>query len=81
MKLVFKKDEDHQISVFHEVSGGQQDFSYVDMIKSLIESKKLEDPEISDGFSDAEITSIKSMVTFINREISATEEPDKPATS
>jgi hypothetical protein len=76
MKLVFKKDEDSQISVFQVVSGNEQDFSYVDMIKALIESKEMEEPEISEGFTDAETKSIKSMVTFINKEISTTEEPD-----
>ena len=73
MKLVFKKDTDHQISVFQEVDGNQLDFSYIDMIKALIKSKELEEPEISEGFSEAEKESIKSMVTFINKEISATE--------
>ena len=76
MKLVFKKDEDSQISVFQVVSGNEQDFSYVDMIKALIESKEMEEPEISEGFTDDETKSIKSMVTFINKEISTTEEPD-----
>ena len=40
MKLVFKKNEDHQISVFHDVVGNQRDFSYVDMIKALIKSSE-----------------------------------------
>jgi len=81
MKLVFKKDEEHQINVFHEVDGKQQDFSYVDMIKSLIESRELEKPDISDGFTDPEINSIKRMVSLINEEISTTEEADKPYSS
>ena len=76
MKLVFKKDEEQQISVFHEVDGKQQDFSYVDMIKALIKSRKLDEPDISEGFTDAETESIKSMVTFINKEMSAIINPD-----
>ena len=56
------------------VKGREQNFSYVDMIKSLIESKKMENPEISSGFTDAEIKSINSMVTFINKEIISKEE-------
>ena len=47
---------------------------YVDMIKALIESRKLEPPEISEDFFEAEILSINSMVTFINKEISTTDE-------
>ena len=76
MKLVFKKDKEHRISVFHEVDGKQRDFSYVDMIKALIESRKLEEPDISEGFTQAEIKSIKSMVTGINKQISAIDGAD-----
>lgn len=76
MKLVFKKNEEQQISVFHEVDGKQQDFSYVDMIKALIKSRKLDEPDISEGFTDAETKSIKSMVTLINKEVSEIKEPD-----
>lgn len=74
MKLVFKKDEERQISVFLVVDGREQEFSYVDMIKALIESKKMEPPEISEGFTEAEMSSINSMVSFINKEISTTDE-------
>lgn len=73
MRLVFKKDEESQISVFQKVDGREQDFSYVEMIKALIKSRIMEDPEISEGFSEAEIKSINSMVTYINKEISTTE--------
>jgi len=79
MKLVFKKDEESQISVFQVVDGHEQEFSYVDMIKSLIESRKMEQPKISEGFTEAEISSINSMATFINKEIPTTEEPDSLA--
>lgn len=76
IKLIFKKGEDAQISVFQSVDGQEIDFSYVDMIKALIDSKEMDEPEISDGFTDAEIKSINSMVSFINKEISTTEESD-----
>lgn len=74
MKLIFKKDEESQINVFQVVDGLEKEFSYVDMIKSLIESREMKPPEISEGFTEAETSSINSMVTFINREISATDE-------
>jgi len=76
MKLVFRKDKEHQISVFHKVDDKQRDFSYVDMIKALIESRKLDEPDISEDFTEAEIKSIKSMVNRINKQISAVGEPD-----
>jgi len=81
MKLVFKKDKGHQISVLQEVAGKQLDFNYVDMIKALIKSRKLDAPEISEGFTEAEIKSIKSMVDRINKQISAMDEPDAEADS
>lgn len=73
MKLIFKKDKESEISVLQLLNGREQEFSYVDMIKALIKSKQMETPEILEGFTDAEIKSINSMVTFINKEISATE--------
>ena len=69
MKLIFKKDKESQISVFQVIDGQEQEFSYVDMIKALIESKKMEEPEISGDFADTEGKSIKRMVEFINKEI------------
>ena len=69
MKLVFKKDDKSQISVFQIIGDEEQEFSYVDMIKALIESKKMEEPEISGDFADTEGKSIKRMVEFINKEI------------
>lgn len=68
MKLVFKKNEGH-IQVYQKVNDGEKAFEYVEMIKTLITSKELEDPEISNGFSDAEVNSINSMITHINKKI------------
>jgi len=70
MKLVFKKDKDAHIEVFQDIGGKEKDFSYAEMIKALINSKKLEEPNIADDFSAAEIKSIKSMVGCINEKIS-----------
>lgn len=74
MKLIFKKDKESQISVFQVLDGQELEFSYVDMIEALIKSKQMETPEILDGFTDAEVKSINSMVSFINKEISAIDE-------
>ena len=75
MKLIFRKDKESQISVFQVVEGREEEFCYVEMIKALIESKKMDTPEIStDDFTEAEIKSINSMVEYINKELSTTEE-------
>lgn len=79
MKIVFKKDDDSQISVFQNIDGQEKIFSYVDMIKSLIDSNEMEKPEISVGFTEPEIKSINSMVTCINDEISTIKKSDPPA--
>ncbi len=65
MKLLFKKNEDSQINVYQIVNGKNHDFSYIDMINALIESKVMEKPEILDGFTEAEIKSIKKQVNSI----------------
>ena len=77
MKLIFKKDEDSQISVVQDIDGNEQKFDYVDMIKALIDSKKMEGPEIEGDFTEDEVTSIKRMVKFINEEVGTEDEEDE----
>ena len=74
MKLVFRKNEKSEISVFRKVDGEEKDFSYVEMIKVLIDAGALEDPEIAGEFTEAEKKSISSMVSFINDELQPSEE-------
>jgi hypothetical protein len=81
MKLVFKKDKNHQISVLQDIDGKRVVFDYVDMIKALIKSRRLEAPDISEGFTEAEVRSIKSMVERINKQISAIDKSDVEAES
>lgn len=71
MKLVFKKDDNAQIIVLHKVGSEERDFDYVDMINHLLTSNKLEEPEISDGFTEAEKGSIDSMVHHINEKLAS----------
>lgn len=81
MKLVFRKDEDHQIRVFQAANDEQKEFSYVEMIKELVDSNELEEPDISSDFTEAEIKSIRSMVSHINKEISVIETHDDASVS
>lgn len=73
MKLLFKKNEENEISVFQDIDGKEREFEYVHMIKALLKSKKLEKSEISKGFTDAEIISINRMVELINKQVDDTE--------
>ena len=69
MKLVFSKNEKQEIVVQSKVGDETFDFSYVNMIKSLIDSRALEATEIDENFSDAEKESILKMVNHINKEV------------
>lgn len=69
MKIQFKKNENNDISVVEICEGVEKEFSYVEMIKSLIDGKSLETEKISDKFSEPEKKSIGSMIQLINNEI------------
>jgi len=77
MKLVFRKDEEEQISVFQSVDGKEQAFSYSEMINTLIKSHKLETPETAGDFTEEERKSINSMVENINAVLRDDEELDE----
>jgi hypothetical protein len=70
MKLSFSKNDELEVSVSQKVGEDHQAFNYIDMIKNLIENKKLDEPEIIGEFSDSEKASILSMVSHINHEVS-----------
>lgn len=70
MKLSFSKNEELEVSVTQKIGEEYKSFNYIGMIKSLIENKRLDDPELIGGFSDSERESISSMITHINNEVS-----------
>lgn len=69
MKLVFSKNDENVISVTRKVGDDTSEFSYVEMVKSLIKTQSLGQPEIEGEFSDAEKESITKMVEHINAEV------------
>ncbi|PHR48395.1 MAG: hypothetical protein COA48_08825 [Cycloclasticus sp.] len=69
MKLVFNKNEEQEISVLFKSGENTTEFSYIHMIKKLIDVKRLEEPEFEGDFSDAEKDSVRSMIIHINREV------------
>ncbi|MDD2324500.1 MAG: hypothetical protein PHW63_00590 [Alphaproteobacteria bacterium] len=69
MKLVFSKNEELEISVHKLVAGEKTAFSYTDMIKDLINTRRLDEPELEGKFTDTEKESIISMVEHINTEV------------
>ena len=66
MKLIFKKNDDSSVAVFIEDPLVEKDFSYIEMLKGLIEDNGMDEPEISGDFSEEEKQSIKSMTEKIN---------------
>lgn len=78
MKLKFSKRDDGEVIIEQATKSGIRQFSYVDMIKSLIFEGKLEEPEIIGNFSEPEIASIKSMTGFINKEVDEFEKTITP---
>lgn len=70
MKLSFSKNEELEVSVTQKTGEEYKSFNYIGMIKSLIENKRLDDPELIGDFSDSERESISSMITHINNEVS-----------
>jgi len=70
MKLSFCKNDELEVSVSQKIGEELQAFNYIGMIKSLIENKKLDEPEIIGEFSESEKASILSMISNINNEVS-----------
>lgn len=75
MKIKFSKREDGEIVVAQVNDKEESQFSYIEMIKSLINTGKLDAPEIVGDFSEPEIASIKSMFGFINKEVDTFKNP------
>ena len=69
MKMVFRKNEQQEISVIRVDGDEEADFDYVEMIKTLMNTRALETPAVEGDFSEAEVSSIKKMVTHINEEV------------
>lgn len=70
MKLVFNKNDDLEISVIQKNGDEEKEFNYVEMIKDLISTKSLEEPEMDGDFTGSEIDSIKTMIKHINTDVS-----------
>lgn len=70
MKLSFSKNDDLEVSVKQKIGDVYYPFSYIEMIRGLIDTKKLCEPEIIGDFSESERNSIASMIKHINDEVS-----------
>lgn len=66
MKLVFEKKDPQNIEVKIEDEGDVKEFDYIFMLKKLLDYGLLEESELKGDFSEAEKSSIKSMVANLN---------------
>jgi hypothetical protein len=67
MRLLFRKNDQEEISVLQSLDGDERKFVYTDMIKVLIEDGELEAPVIEGDFTTEETRSINNMVSEINK--------------
>ncbi len=67
MKLVFRKNDQEEITVLQSVDGDERTFIYTDMIKVLLDDGELEAPVIEGDFTEEESRSINNMVNEINK--------------
>lgn len=67
MKLVFRKNDQEEITVLQSFDGNEHNFIYTDMIKVLLKVGELEAPVIEGDFTEEEKRSIKNMVSEINK--------------
>jgi len=68
MKLVFKKDNQEEITVLQSYDGIEHAFLYTGMIKALLKDGALEPSVLEGTFTEEEQRSINNMVNEINRE-------------
>lgn len=67
MKLIFRKNEQEEITVHQSFDGAERKFIYVDMINALLKDGELEAPIIEGDFTPEETSSISNMVSEINK--------------
>ena len=67
MKLVFRKNDQEEITVLQSVDNDERTFIYTEMIKVLLDEGELEAPVIEGDFTEEERHSINNMVNEINK--------------
>lgn len=67
MKLVFRKNDQEEITVIQSFDGDERNFIYTDMINVLLANGELEAPVVEGDFTVEEMRSINNMVSEINK--------------
>ena len=66
MKLIFLKDENNEISLQLQRGATVEDFTYVEMVRQLLERNTFEDTDFG-NLSDEEQGKIQTMLDKINK--------------
>ncbi|MEE4190245.1 MAG: hypothetical protein V2I66_01625 [Halieaceae bacterium] len=74
MKLTYRKEQSGEVSVIQSDDQGESEFSYLNLILSLLGGDELEPPALEGDFSQEEASSIQRMHETINEELSPEEE-------
>lgn len=69
MKLIFSKNENESLEVELAKGTVTEEFSYVKLIKGLLENDKLDDTQFDESITDEEIEVIEKMVSRINDKV------------
>ena len=67
MKLIFSKDDNNEISLQLQRGTTVEDFSYIEMVRQLLEKNVFENPDFVGSFSDEEQGKIQTMLDKISK--------------
>ena len=76
MKLIFEKDENKEVSVKLGIGTITEQFSYVKMVKALLEGDTLDKTTFSESITEDERAKINSITNEINRIINEVKEDE-----
>lgn len=74
MKLLFSKDEEENIIVKMAKGTVVEEFSYVEMIKILLQNNTFDNTDFGNNITSEEIERIESMLSSINDSLEVEEE-------
>ncbi|MCP3945176.1 MAG: hypothetical protein GY710_27360 [Desulfobacteraceae bacterium] len=67
MKLIFRKKNDNDMTILIHDGIEEKKFSYIDMVKSLLQNNHFEESEFSEAITDKEKESINKMLADIKK--------------
>lgn len=69
MKLKFYKEEDNDYVKIVTQDGKELEFDYIEMIRHILNEKRIEEADIDNHYSEEEVESIKTLISDISATI------------